>query len=59
MPLRKYRPLTPATRFKTLPTFEEITRNRPERGLVEHKKRSGGRDNKGHVSSWQRGGGRA
>jgi large subunit ribosomal protein L2 len=57
MPLRKYRPLTPATRFKTLPTFEEITRNRPERGLTERKKRTGGRDNKGHISSWQRGGG--
>jgi large subunit ribosomal protein L2 len=57
MPLRKYRPLTPATRFKTLPTFDEITRNRPESRLVERKKRTGGRDNKGHISSWQRGGG--
>ena len=57
MPLRKYRPLTPATRFKTVPTFDEITRSRPESRLVERKKRSGGRDNKGHISSWQRGGG--
>src|SRR5258706_8365824 len=57
MTLRKYRPLTPATRFKTLPTFQEITRDRPEPSLVERKKRSGGRDNKGHISSWQRGGG--
>src|SRR5712664_2946600 len=57
MSLRKYRPLTPATRFKTVPTFEEITRSRPESRLVEQKKRTGGRDNKGHISSWQRGGG--
>src|SRR6059036_406175 len=57
MPLRKYRPLTPATRFKTVPRFSEITRSRPERRLVEPLKRTGGRDNKGHISSWQRGGG--
>ena len=57
MPLRKYRPLTPATRFKTVPTFDEITRSRPESRLVERKKRTGGRDNHGHISSWQRGGG--
>src|SRR5438093_4069396 len=57
MPLRKYRPLTPATRFKTVPTFDEITRSKPESRLVEQKKRSGGRDNRGHISAWQRGGG--
>src|SRR5467141_4794624 len=57
MSLRKYRPLTPATRFKTVSTFDEITRSKPESRLVEQKKRSGGRDNKGHISSWQRGGG--
>ena len=57
MTLRKYRPLTPATRFKTVPTFEEITRSRPESRLTEKLHKSGGRDNKGHISAWQRGGG--
>jgi len=57
MPLRKFRPLTPVQRFRTISTFEEITRNRPEPSLVERISRTGGRDNKGHTSAWLRGGG--
>ncbi len=57
MPLRKFRPLTPATRFKTVSTFEEITRGHSESRLTERLHKTGGRDNKGHISSWQRGGG--
>ena len=57
MALRKFRPLTPATRFKTVPTFAEITRSRPEPGLTERLHKTGGRDNRGHISAWQRGGG--
>ena len=57
MPLRKFRPLTPATRFKTVASFDEVTRSRPERSLTERLHRRGGRDNKGHISAWQRGGG--
>ncbi|HEY7727361.1 MAG TPA: 50S ribosomal protein L2 [Candidatus Eisenbacteria bacterium] len=57
MPLRKYRPLTPTQRFRTVATFEEVTRDRPEKGLVEHLPRQGGRANTGHTSAWLRGGG--
>ena len=57
MPLRKFRPLTPATRFKTVATFEEITRSKSERRLTERLHKTGGRDNRGHTSAWQRGGG--
>jgi len=57
MPLRKFRPLTPATRFKTISTFEEITRDHSEPRLTERLHKTGGRDNKGHISAWQRGGG--
>jgi large subunit ribosomal protein L2 len=57
MPLRKYRPLTPTQRFRTVATFEEVTRNRPEKGLVQHLPRKGGRANTGHTSAWLRGGG--
>jgi len=57
MPLRKFRPLTPVQRFRTVSSFEEITRNRPERSLVERISRTGGRSNTGHTSSWLRGGG--
>jgi large subunit ribosomal protein L2 len=41
----------------TVSTFEEITRSRPERSLVEGKQRSGGRNTYGRVTAWQRGGG--
>jgi large subunit ribosomal protein L2 len=57
MPLRKYRPLTPTQRFRTVATFDEVTRAKPEKGLTEHLPRSGGRDNSGHTSAWLRGGG--
>jgi large subunit ribosomal protein L2 len=57
MPLRKYRPLTPTQRFRTVATFDEVTRAKPEKSLTEHLPRSGGRDNSGHTSAWLRGGG--
>ena len=57
MPLRKFRPLTPAQRFRTVASFDEITRSRPEARLVEKLKKSGGRNNRGHTSAWLRGGG--
>ncbi len=57
MPLRKFRPLTPAQRFKTVAMFDEITRSRPEPRLTEKLKKTGGRDNRGHISAWLRGGG--
>jgi large subunit ribosomal protein L2 len=57
MPLRKFRPLTPAQRFRTVASFDEITRSRPEPGLTQKLKKSGGRNNRGHTSAWLRGGG--
>jgi large subunit ribosomal protein L2 len=57
MPLRKYRPMTPTQRFRTVATFEEVTRDRPEKSLVTHLPRKGGRANTGHTSAWLRGGG--
>jgi large subunit ribosomal protein L2 len=57
MPPRKFRPLTPAQRFRTVSGFDEITRSRPEPSLIEKLHHAGGRDNRGHTSSWLRGGG--
>jgi large subunit ribosomal protein L2 len=57
MALRSYRPLTPTLRFKTLPTFEEITKSKPHKSLVEPKKRTGGRNNRGRLTSRHIGGG--
>ena len=57
MALKKFKPVTPALRFKTVSDFSEITRSTPEKSLLRPLKRSGGRDSRGHVSSWCRGGG--
>jgi large subunit ribosomal protein L2 len=57
MAIKKFRPLTPSLRYKTVSDFAEITRREPEKSLLEPKRRTGGRDNSGHTSSWHRGGG--
>ncbi len=57
MGLKKFRPLTPTLRYKTVSDFEEITKKKPEKGLVRPLKKSGGRNNHGHMTSRHRGGG--
>lgn len=57
MPIKKFRPLTPSQRFRTVPMFEEVTSTVPERSLLEPLPKTGGRNNKGRVTSWSRGGG--
>jgi large subunit ribosomal protein L2 len=57
MALRNFRPLTPALRFTTLPAFTEVTKSKPHNSLVEPKKRSGGRNNRGRLTSRHIGGG--
>jgi large subunit ribosomal protein L2 len=57
MALKEFRPLTPTLRFKSLPSFDEITKWRPERRLVEPKKKSGGRNSYGRLTSRHIGGG--
>ena len=57
MAIRKLRPMTPATRFYSISSFEEITKKEPEKALVESNKKSGGRNNLGRITSRHRGGG--
>ena len=57
MALKTFRPLTPAARFKALPDFAEITKDKPEKNLTEPLKKSGGRNNKGRMTMRHRGGG--
>src|SRR3712207_6018570 len=57
MAIREFRPLTPTLRFKSLPTFEEISKSKPQKSLTEVKKRSGGRNNNGRLTSRHIGGG--
>ncbi|MCS7044620.1 MAG: 50S ribosomal protein L2 [Bryobacteraceae bacterium] len=57
MPIKSYKPVTPSRRFMTVVTRDDITKDRPEKSLVEGKTRSGGRNNKGQITIWFRGGG--
>ena len=57
MPIRKYKPTSPARRQMTVQTFDEITVDRPYKPLTEPMKVSGGRNNTGEQTSWWRGGG--
>src|SRR5437773_6278712 len=57
MALKKFRPVTPTRRHAVLPDFKELTRRKPVKSLTERKRRTGGRDNYGHVSSRWIGGG--
>ena len=56
MGLRKLKPTTPATRFYTVSTFEEVTKTKPEKALVVPLKSNGGRNNQGRITSRHRGG---
>ena len=57
MPVKSFKPITPSLRFKTVPTFEEITRSKPEKSLVVPLKKTGGRNNLGRITCRHRGGG--
>jgi large subunit ribosomal protein L2 len=57
MALKTFRPLTPASRFKALPDFAEITKDKPEKKLTEPIKKTGGRNNQGRLTMRHRGGG--
>jgi large subunit ribosomal protein L2 len=57
MALKKLKPMTPATRYYTISSFEEITKTTPEKSLLKPLKKSGGRNNTGRITSRRRGGG--
>lgn len=57
MGIRQFRPMTAATRFKSVSDFAEITRSTPEKSLVEPLRRTGGRNDKGHITNRHQGGG--
>ena len=57
MPIRKYKPTSPGRRFMSGSTFEEVTRDHPEKSLVEHLKKFSGRNTSGRITVRHRGGG--
>jgi len=57
MGVKTLKPTSPGRRFMTLLTFDEITKRTPEKGLVVTKKRSGGRNSQGRITTRHIGGG--
>jgi large subunit ribosomal protein L2 len=57
MSLKKYKPVTPGTRFRVGNTFSELTTDTPEKSLLAPMKRSGGRNNQGRMTNRYMGGG--
>ncbi|KHJ37231.1 50S ribosomal protein L2 [Pedobacter glucosidilyticus] len=57
MGLRKFKPVTPGTRFRVGADFTEITTRTPEKTLVVKSKKSGGRNNTGKMTMRYLGGG--
>jgi large subunit ribosomal protein L2 len=57
MPIKSYRPTTPSRRFATVVSRDDITKDTPEKALVEGKQRTGGRNSNGRISSRFIGGG--
>jgi large subunit ribosomal protein L2 len=57
MSVRKLKPITPAQRFRVVNGFDPITTDKPEKSLLAPIKRTGGRNNKGKMTSRHIGGG--
>jgi len=57
MAVKKYKPTTPGMRDRTGYTFDEITKDKPERSLVIEKRQRGGRNAHGRITVRHRGGG--
>ena len=57
MPVKTFRPLTPSTRYITIADYSEITKKKPEKSLIEIRKKTGGRNHYGRATARGIGGG--
>src|SRR6201991_4876474 len=57
MPVKTFRPLTPSTRYVTFADNSDITKSKPEKSLVEIRKKTGGRNHFGRATARGIGGG--
>jgi len=57
MAIKKFKPVTPGLRFKTMIDYSVLTKKEPEKSLLEVKRRTGGRNSDGHVTMRHIGGG--
>jgi len=57
MSIRLYKSYTPGTRNRALSSFDEITKSKPEKSLIQKNHRNKGRNNRGVITIRHRGGG--
>lgn len=57
MAVKRYKPTSPARRLMTVPTYGELTGDKPERALLEDQRKSGGRNHAGKITVRHIGGG--
>jgi len=57
MGIKKFKPTTPSNRFTTSSDFQEITKSKPEKSLVQPYRKTGGRNNLGRMTARHIGGG--
>jgi len=57
MPIKTYNPTSPGRRHGSVLDFSELTKKKPEKSLLRPLKKSGGRNNRGRITSRRRGGG--
>jgi len=57
MALKKLKPVTPGTRFRTINAYDLLTKTKPERSLLAPLHSKGGRNHHGHITMRYRGGG--
>ena len=57
MPIKKFKAITPGTRFRSVTQKGVTTRSEPERSLTEPLRKKGGRNHHGHITTRRRGGG--
>ncbi len=57
MPVKKYNPVTPGSRYRVGNTYAEITTDKPEKNLLAPLKKSGGRNHDGKMTNRHKGGG--
>lgn len=57
MGIKKFKPVTPTLRYRTVSDFSDLTKKKPEKSLLGPHKKSGGRNNRGRMTSRHRGGG--
>lgn len=57
MGIKKFKPVTPTLRYRTVSDFAEITTDKPEKSLLAPLKKKGGRNNRGRITARHRGGG--